>query len=51
MPGMSLILILRPQHNETTSVSYIRGNATVSFNVNVQAQLFAGAVPRWVKEG
>ena len=43
---------LRVQHNETSvSVSYIRGNASVSFNVNVQAQLFAGAVPRWVKSG
>ena len=40
-------LILRVQLNETSaSVSYVRGNASVSFNVNVQAQLFAGAVPR-----
>ena len=40
------------QLNETSaSVSYVRGNASVSFNVNVPAQLFAGAVPRWVKAG
>ena len=46
------LLSLRVQHNETgVSVPYIRGNASVSFNVNVQAQLFAGAVPRWVKGG
>ena len=42
---------LRVQHNETSaSVSYVRGNASVSFSVNVQAQLFAGAVPRWVRD-
>ena len=46
--NLNIILILfRVQHNETSaSVSYVRGNASVTFNVNVQAQLFAGAVPR-----
>ena len=41
------LLCLRDQLSETSaSVSYIRGNASVSLRVNVQAQLFAGAVPR-----
>ena len=46
-----ILILLRVQHNETNaSVSYVRGNASVTFNVNVQAQLFSGAVPRWVKQ-
>ena len=37
----------RGQLSETSaSVSYIRGNASISLRVNVQAQVFAGAVPR-----